>query len=380
MKKTGKTGKTGKKIYKANTHFRRGFSLMEVLASLLVMAVLGIAVVTSLWVLGIFFMETEEYSAAQQEIEAAFQVIESQIGNAGLGMPNNKEGKGSFAEAFYSATTPPVMALMGAKSEDWGGPITLAVAPDLKPDSFVTQKINLPNGQRVYAGPVLYYAWSLPTGVRIRAVEFLGKEIEQGGQVKLQFADGDVEILEAFQHGGRAVGISEKNSPAASKASTRRWITFPTVRVPFWLNGWDNGGIARAGGSDGQVNGAVAFMAPESQTHFNRALFPYEEVHLVQVCRLYLKNGELIQEFFDTGLQADQRVSNVIARGIVGLYFTFNPETRLVTLYIAARGSALRASGDSAAPLDWPAFAPPLSASDQRYPIVTSVMRWRIRN
>jgi hypothetical protein len=176
------------------------------------------------------------------------------------------------------------------------------------------------------------------------------------------------------------VGISEKNSPAASKASTRRWITFPTVRVPFWLSGWDNGGASRAGGGDGQINGAVAFMAPESRMNFNRTLFPYEEVHLVQSCRLYLKSGDLIQEFFDTGLQPEGRVGKVIARSVAGLYFTFNPEKRLVTMYIAARGNTLRASGESASPSDWPEFAPSIPASDQKYPLVTGVMRWRIRN
>jgi prepilin-type N-terminal cleavage/methylation domain-containing protein len=357
---------------------KRGFSLTEILIASLVMAIVGVAILGALWMLGGLFVQTEEYAVAQQEMETAFQTVGTQIGNAGLGMPNNKEGRGSFSESFYSASTPPVMALMGTESEDWGGPVTLAAVPDLKPESFVTAKTALPNGQNVYAGSVLYYAWSLPTGVRVRALEFPGKEIAQGGEVKLQFADGDVEILESFQYDGRPVGISEKNSPAASKASPRRWIAFPTARVPFWLSGWDNGGASRAGGSDGQINGAIAIMAPESRMSFSRNLFPYEEVHLLQCCRLYLEDGDLIQEFFDTGLQPGDRVSKVIARGIAGLFFTFDPEKRLVTMYAAARGN--RVSGGSASLPDWPEFAPPISAADRKYPIVTGVMRWRVRN
>jgi hypothetical protein len=360
-------------------HFMGGFSFAEVLIALLIMAVVGAAMLGSLWILSTFLSQTEEYAAAQQEMETAFQTIGAQIGNAGLGMPNNKEGQGSFAESFYSAATPPAMAAMGAKSEDWGGPVTLATAPDLKADSFVTGKRTLPDGQEVYAGPVLYCAWSLPTGVRVKALESPGSEIAQGDEVKLQFSGGDMEILESFQYDGREVGISQKNSPPASKASTRRWITFPTARVPFWLSGWDNGGVSRAGGSDGQVNGAVAVMAPESRMGFNRPLSPYEEVHLVQFCRLYLKDDELIQEFFDTGLQPADRVTKVIAKGIAGLYFTFDPEKRLVTMYIAARGNT-PASGGSASPADWPEFAPPISASNLKYRILTGIIRWRIRN
>jgi prepilin-type N-terminal cleavage/methylation domain-containing protein len=358
---------------------KRGFSLTEILIASLIMAIVGVAILGSLWILSGLLAQTEDYSVTQQEMETAFQTIGNQIGNAGLGMPNNKEGQGSFVESFYSAATPPVMASMGAISKDWGGPVTLATTPDLNPGSFVTVKTTLPDGQKVYAGPVLYYAWSLPTGVHIKAPEFPGTEIAQGDEVKLRFADGDVNILESFQYDGRAVGISEKNSPAASKASTRRWITFPTTRVPFWLAGWDNGGASRAGGS-GQTNSAVAVMAPESRMSFYRTLSPYEEVHLVQCCRLYLKNGDLVQEFFDTGLQPADRIAKVVAKGIAGLYFTFDPEKRLVTMYIAARGTAPRASGDSVSPSDWPEFAPPISASDRKYPIITGAMRWRIRN
>jgi type II secretory pathway pseudopilin PulG len=359
--------------------FMRAFSLVEVLIASIVMGAVGIAMLASLWMMSGLFAQTEEYSAAQQAIETAFHAVGPQIGNAGLGMPNNKEGQGSFAESFYSPLTPPVMAMMGADSQDWGGPVTLATSPDLKPSSFVTAKTTLPDGQTVYGGAVLYYAWSIPTGVRVRAVEFPGKEIAQGDEVKLQFADGDVGILESFRYEGREVGISEKNSPAASHASTRRWITFPTARVPFWLSGWDNGGASRAGGS-GQVNSAIAVMAPESRMVFNRLLSRYEEVHLVQACRLYLQGDELIQEFFDTGVQSSDLARKVLAQGIVGLYFTFDPEKRLVTMYVAARGDNPRFSGDSASPANWPGFAPPLPAEARKYRTLTGSMRWRVRN
>ncbi|MDR1874243.1 MAG: hypothetical protein LBQ90_04415 [Synergistaceae bacterium] len=356
----------------------RAFSLAEVLIALIVMGVAGIAMMASLWMLSGLFTQTEEYSVAQQAIETAFHAVGPQISNAGLGMPNNKEGQGSFAESFYSSLTPPVMAMMGAEGQSWGGPVTLATSPDLKPGSFVTATTTLPGGRTVYGGTVLYYAWSAPTGVRVRAVEFPGREIAQGDEVKLQFADGDVGILESFQYDGREVGISEKNSPAASHASTRRWITFPTVRAPFWLSGWDNGGTPGAGGSS-QVNSAIAVMAPESRMSFNRLLSRYEEVHLVQACRLYLQGDELIQEFFDTGIQPSDCTRKILAQGIVGLYFTFDPEKRLVTMYVAARGGNPRIS-EGSAPADWPGFAPPLPAEARKYRILTSTMRWRVRN
>ncbi|MDR3230695.1 MAG: type II secretion system GspH family protein, partial [Synergistaceae bacterium] len=104
----------------------RAFSLVEVIISLLIMSIMGAAVVGSLWWVSSVFSQTEDYTAAYQEIESVFQVVGGQITNAGLGMPNNKGEGGSFAESFRSPGSPPIMSLLGNKEEAWGGPVTIA--------------------------------------------------------------------------------------------------------------------------------------------------------------------------------------------------------------------------------------------------------------
>ncbi|MDR1875150.1 MAG: type II secretion system GspH family protein [Synergistaceae bacterium] len=368
----------------------RAFTLAEILAGMLVVGIIGAAVTGSMWALFAMFSQTTDYASTNQELESIFQVIGAQVTNAGLGMPNNRVGKGSFAASFFSPGDPPIMAFMGADGADWGGPVTLAANTGLNDLDSVsgpflrTRNVTLPGGLTVYGGPVMYYAWSVPAGVRIRGVDVAGGgEIEKGTAVILSFASGDMDALESFYYNGRNIGISTLNSPATTvpDASTRRWITFPTVRVPFWLRGWNNNGRPEAGGSSGSDT-AHTVMAPESPVNFTRVLSNYEEVHLVQVCRVYLDGENLVQEFFDTGYAlSGNRVRNVLASGVVGLYFTFDPSRRLVTMYVAARGADGNPVGRLASsPRDWPSFAPPIASVDRRYRLLTGTMTWRIRN
>jgi prepilin-type N-terminal cleavage/methylation domain-containing protein len=358
----------------------RAFSLVEVMLAMLIMGILGVAVVASMWTMSALFSQTEDYASAQQEIETIFQAVGPQITNAGLGMPNNKIGKGSFADSFRSAT-PPIMASMGAVGEEWGGPVTIASA-DSSGGSFVfveDKTVTLPSGRYIYGGNVLYYAWSIPTGVRIKDVDLHGEaELQNGNRVTFGFVNenADVQKLESFRYGGRVVGIAAQ-VPLTSKESTRRWIAFATVRVPFWLQGWRKNAVDVANPDGGGNNSATVIMAPESTKPFTRVLSNYEEVLLVQVCRIYLRNGELIQEFSGTGTVWEP---NVLAKDIVGLYFTFDPDHRLVTMHVAARGIESDPVGTASAPSNWPSFAPPISTGDQRYRILTGMMTWRIRN
>jgi prepilin-type N-terminal cleavage/methylation domain-containing protein len=370
----------------------RAFSLVEMLMSLLIIGILGFAIVATLWLVTTLFSQTEDYTSAHQEIEHALHLLGGQITNAGLAMPNNKMLVGSFASAFDSTATPPVMALMGAHNEDWGGPVTLATGLALGGSDFVKSKsVTLPGGEEAYGGTVLYYAWSIPTGIHIRGVHdplnasksLIGEDIEKNMGVKFQLNDtADMTKLETFTYEGRQVGLSMQDSPNASLASTRRWITFPTLRVPFWVSGWNKNGTNMGNGSITN-NSITTSMAPGSAVEFRRIFANYEEIHLVQACRLYLDNGTLVQEFFDTGYASDtNRVRVDLASGIAELYFTFNPVRRLLTMYIAARGSDPLPIGTSAVNLlAWPNYIPATIASaDLRYRLLMNTVTWRIRN
>ncbi|MDR1376371.1 MAG: hypothetical protein LBJ22_02575 [Synergistaceae bacterium] len=390
-------------MHKKTLKRRFAFFLVEILIALLTVSIVGVAVVQILWMVMNLFSQTEDYTVAHLEIERTFYLLGGQITNAGLGMPNNKMGVGSFASAFYSSekVNMPIMGMMGEYGKDWGGPITLANSLSLEPAAFV--KTKLPPEGKIYGGPVLYYAWSVPTGVHINGVTdtntnkdlaptstFLGNtDVGEGMKVRFSLLRGkdDVTNLERFQspYDGRPIGLSMDKTDEGSLASTRRWITFSTLRVPFWVSGWDSDGADWGYGS-ADDDTLTAVMAPEagvlSPDMFLRVFANYEEVHLVQACRLYLERDKLIQEFFDTGVGESNRVKVEVAQGIVGLYFTFDPEGRLLTMYVAARGSDPMPVGKKdGSPKIWPNYpGAAIAAKDLKYRISAAVMTWRIRN
>ncbi|MDR2179220.1 MAG: type II secretion system GspH family protein [Synergistaceae bacterium] len=383
----------------------RAFSLVEILVGLLIVSIVGAVIVQTLWLIMSVFSQTEDYTIAHQEIEQTFFRLGGQITNAGLGMPNNKMGVGSFASAFHHLTSPPIMGIMGDFNETWGGPITLANTLSLDQTAFVkTADVTLPDGRKIYGGPVLYYAWSVPTGVHIRrAFDIAGNrdlapisealsdsDVKSGTQVRFSLLHdaSDITHLEQFRspYDGRQIGLSMNNTTNNALASTRRWITFPTLRVPFWVSGWNNAGTKKGNGEN-EPNTLTTAMAPGAEIlsadMFTRVFANYEEVHLVQACRLYLDHGTLVQEFFDTGYaNASDRVKVDVAQGIVGLYFTFDAERRLLTMHIAARGNDPMPVGKKASiPLAWPNYpGAAIASADLHYRVLTSTMTWRIRN
>ena len=135
---------------------RHAFTLTEVLIALIIVGIVGGSILVALYSFLDSYSHTEDYTTAREEIENALGALSSQLSNAGLGMPNNRDDKGSFAVAFAkgdSITVAPVMSLMGKKGEAWGGPITVATH-DL-PDGAVK---TLDSGY--YAGPELYYVFA----------------------------------------------------------------------------------------------------------------------------------------------------------------------------------------------------------------------------
>lgn len=349
---------------------------------MLIIGILGGVAITALWFFFGISSQTEDYAYGRQEIENAFQIIGRDITNAGLGMPNNRSERGTFTAAFRgrSGNNPP-LALWGAPDAPnaWGGPVILGNRnnnPDgnpLTPTNVQVMTTTDVDSEDVYIGPELYFAWAVPTGVRVNDQET--GLVSSDTTVTFQLLQpADMTRLVDFSYDRRAAGILPAGSPTAD-GNLRAWILFPSFRIPMLITARDVG-----------ANTITVEVAPESSTRPTDPLFMraflggYEEVHVPQACRIFVRDDELRQQFYESNSNTSTRV---LARGIAGVFFKYNPKMRLVTMYIAAKGRDPIPVGKQAPGLPdrWPSFAASaISAADQRYRLLVESITWRIRN
>jgi hypothetical protein len=226
-------------------------------------------------------------------------------------------------------------------------------------------------GGTAYVGPELYYAWGVPTGVKARFRTLTGEaEVTKNDEVEIftLFAPEGTgkNYLEKFPYDG----IGGKFNPSAGTNSVRNWLLFPTLRLPMLAEGWTTAASQDV---------LTTRVAPESVKDVKGTVMGLDEIHLLQAARLFRNDqNELVRVVFDT---ESSFVSDVLARNVVGLHFTYNPASRLLTMYMAARGAEADGVGHSRGqPKTWPSWLPPIASHDLRHRILTKNLTWRIRN
>lgn len=346
---------------------RRAFTLTEVLIAIIVVAIVGGSVISALSSFFLSYAHTEDYTVAREEIENAFQTLSVQIGNAGLGMPNNREGKGSFAMAFAAAdgSAKPrasVMSLMGEKGKAWGGPVTVAKG-DIAEES---KRVTVPDADGSYSGPELYYAWSVPSGELIRSVQNrkMGKP-----QVVSDFMHYDVLSEDTGYWSGETLQLKPLKTGGGPMVSRDVWVVLPSFGAPLWVRD----------SLSSHIDVSVAPGSVKQKVLLGGIILGFEEVHRVRAARLRVDSGNLVQDLYDAPPQARPSRTRVLAHNVVGTWFRFNPETRILQFSLAVRGLNADARGASGRrPLGWPNGAPDIE--DKQHRILVESMTWRIRN
>ncbi|MDR1048998.1 MAG: prepilin-type N-terminal cleavage/methylation domain-containing protein [Synergistaceae bacterium] len=354
---------------------QKAFTLVELLVSLVIAGMLGGVATVVLWFSVASYHQMNDYGSAESEMAYAAQRLSRDFALIGLGMPNNRRGVGSFVSTFSYSSNAPIMAFFGSDSgadPKWGGPVVVANATGSSGYSAATiTNPGLLSGTTTYVGPELYYAWGVPTGVKARFRTPTGAvEVEKNDIVEIGpfFAPEDTgrDYLEKLRY--RDIGGNF--TPSVGANSVRRWLLFPTLRLPMLAESWTT-----KGGEDV----LTARVAPESTKNVKGVLMGLDEIHLIQAARLFRNdNNELVRVVFDTGSSSE---TEVLARHVVGLHFAYDPDSRLLTMYIAARGTVANGTGHTLAqPKDWPSWLPPIDASELPFRILTKSLTWRIRN
>ncbi|MDR2529012.1 MAG: prepilin-type N-terminal cleavage/methylation domain-containing protein [Synergistaceae bacterium] len=390
---------------------KNAFTFVELLIAMVIVAIVGGVAVTALWLILNTHSQMDDYTSADSEIEYAIQRLSRDFGLIGLGMPNNRKGKHSFAGSFRTTSGPaswPIMALLSSDADPhsltnpdchcWGGPVTVSAAnPSSVYDAaHITWNglwrtgAEFGPGGGAYVGPELYYFFAIPTGLKARFVHaadpnnttatnettmalerlipphthplFLSTQIPPtvtGGA-----------YLRDFRYDERKVGLQAVNTaPRGRDMST--WLLFPTLRLPMMLKTWE-------------TNSLTVEVAPETELPMAGTIMGLDEVHLIQGARLYRNaNNELVRVTFGADYNSSSGVlSDVLARNVVGLQFVYNPVSRLLTLHMAIRSNEANPAGYASPnqPTGWAPWLPPIAPSDMRYRVLAKSLTWRIRN
>jgi hypothetical protein len=338
--------------------------------------------VASLWLIFGAYFQMNGCALADAEIGNAIQKITRDFALIGLGMPNNRKGRRSFAAAFSFPSNPPVMAFLGSASDPrWGGPVTVANAnPDHRYDETgitgtrlwrTDQPSAFGPGGGAYVGPELYYVFAVPTGVRARfrgSLDASDETAENRARVTLSLFSPDPvksggEYLRDFRYDGRNIGLqSDKAVPRGKDMGT--WLLFPTLKVPMLLRAWS-------------ASSLVVEVAPGDSLAVSEHIMGLDEVHLIQAARLYRNGkGELTRTVFGAGRVTEE----VLARDIAALWFVYNPVSRLLTIHVASRERKVSPAELSGRPPVWPSWLPPFQPSGSRCRVLVKSVTWRMRN
>jgi hypothetical protein len=169
---------------------------------------------------------------------------------------------------------------------------------------------------------------------------------------------------------GRDIGLQT----STNGSNMRSWVLFPTMHLPMQATSL----------ASGILNVRVApYDGTDPPMRLESTIMELDEIHLVRAARLYRSQppdprpNELRRVIFDT-----DDITEVLARDIVGLQFVFDPETRLLTMHMAARGHEVnpRRGAGAGGPSGWPSGLPGLDAEAQRYRVIVKALTWRVRN
>jgi len=345
------------------------------------------------------FSQIDDYTSAEFQLNHAVQRVTREFAMIGLGMPNNRDGSGSFAWSFRLNAPPPITASFGppagTPNEEhwlWGGPVTVAAGNStnfgpVRVD-FVNPQANGGPNRNLFIGPQLFYAWAAPTGVRATVRGMPGEprpaNAVRDTQMQLETRMGagaavsGENALRNVRWDGRAVGLMPADEAAGGSHNVRSWVLFPTLRIPMLANSFE----AVASPNNSVLNVTIAPAAAGAPPLAAPEIMDLDEIHLMQAARIYrdAASNELRRVVLTEHNPAATFSHEVLARNVVGLQFAFDPESRILTMFMAARGNE-RNPAIGSGQFNWPAWLPDqIAAEDALFRIVVKTLSWRVRN
>jgi len=377
---------------------REAFTLTEILIAMIIVMILGGAAIAALWLFFASFSQIDDLTRAEFELNIAIQRLTRDFAMIGLGVPNNsgravnaggvnigappgemRAFSDSFAWSFRGAPDVPVTAFFGlAANPERGGPVTVTTGPVANPANIAgLANLGMAGGPNrpLFIGSDLHYAFGVPTGVmaQIQGNATIGRGDDL---IIAPVVNNAYNTLRNVSWDGRAAGVQAVADGDVTSANTRAWILLPTLRIPLLVREIAN--------PTGNMTVTAAPGAPAGAPDMDeRLLMSLDEIHVMQAARIYRSQrpDQFPNQLRRRNLATPAADSDeVLARNIVGLQFAFDPQSRVLMMFIAARGDE-RNPTVGVGQHNWPAWLPEqIDDDDLEFRIVTKTLTWRIVN
>lgn len=283
----------------------KGFTLVELLISLMIMSIVAGAAIMLATTFSIHFTQSSELSMARERGIMVVTYLENRIIQSALGMPGAGSAGTDFATAFHELLT----GTSAASLTNW------------------SEAVNIVGGNE------LLVAYSMPSGL-------------------FTTTSGDCDIVDSVTVSLSGVPDPDKISTDFA-GSTDGWVTFPSFGRAFMVQG---------------ITGSVLTLGAKLKGYLSEN----SEMYYVRFLRGFV-SGEVFYAH-DVTRQSPQPV----VEGILGCQFSWDPEDRLISVSILARGNERRENMVSPQTMaGWEGTIP----DDQRYYYLSVARKgWRIRN
>lgn len=314
---------------------RRGFTLTEILVSILIIGIVMSAVIT------LFFSVFKSYEFHQDIMEAkqrgqiALAAIEPMILNAGLGLSPES---GDFADYFAG------MLKILPTLDDQKFTLPVQIAGDGKRKTTPeTAGINMDK----FAGNELWLVYSVPSGYGVSS-----PDIEQfvGGTTRTV-------LLDPTDFASLKGNLSAGSSATVQNNDLKSWVSFPGSSSPLVVKS-DPQGL-------NSTNRALQLESRQTQ-----AVHLYDEIHYLRAAKISAYSGNLYVEYLAGGGKQP------VVEGIRDMLCVYDPDgSRTLTVTVLARADTRRPELNIVSVEGWTG---PIPDNQYRYAVVSK--SWRMRN
>ncbi|MGI6792036.1 PilW family protein [Aminivibrio sp.] len=325
---------------------KRGFTLTEILISILIIGIVMSAVMTLFVSVFKSYEFHQDIMEAKQRGQIALAAIEPLVLNSGLGIPAVSK---DFMEVFKDNNRIIPQSATPTNNQNFSGPVQIAtVSGGGVSEAVVTidSGNDLDTTDEKYTGDSLWIVYSVSSGYGISKLNIVGEILSD---VSLEM-DPDADFTPLKDNLDIYVN---------SNSSLKSWVAFPSSRFPFKVL------------DDSLTNSTTPLGLRTTKRQF---LHRFDELHYVRASKIKIDAGNNLSIYHLVNPTPDSY--QPVVEGIYGMRCVFDRDgDRILTVTVLARADTLRPELNINSVDGWQGAIP-----DGQYRYAAVSKSWRIRN